>query len=51
MELLEAEFGPQGVGLMAGVKQFLDPHMIMNPGKIFSEQVLANNLSKKRTSD
>ena len=37
MELLEAEFGPQGVGVMAGIKHHLDPHMILNPGKIFHE--------------
>ena len=34
MELLQAEFGPQGVRLMTDLKRTLDPHWIMNPGKI-----------------
>ena len=37
IELLEAEFGPEGVGLMADLKRTLDPHWIMNPGKVLRE--------------
>lgn len=36
MTLLEAEFGPQGVQLMADLKRTLDPHWIMNPGKVIN---------------
>ena len=36
IKFLEAEFGPEGVGLMADLKRTLDPHWIMNPGKVIN---------------
>jgi D-lactate dehydrogenase (cytochrome) len=35
MDYLEAEFGP-ALGLMRQIKRTIDPHNIMNPGKIFA---------------
>ena len=34
MELLEEEFGAEGIELMKQVKLTLDPNNIMNPGKV-----------------
>ena len=34
MDLLGVEFGSEGVGLMTDLKQALDPHWILNPGKV-----------------
>jgi D-lactate dehydrogenase (cytochrome) len=36
MNFLVAETGKGAVAMMRGIKQALDPHNIMNPGKIFS---------------
>jgi D-lactate dehydrogenase (cytochrome) len=36
MDFLLAETGEGAVNLMRTIKQALDPHNIMNPGKIFS---------------
>ncbi len=33
-ELLTEEVGEVGVALMTKLKQSLDPHLIMNPGKV-----------------
>jgi D-lactate dehydrogenase (cytochrome) len=35
MDYLDAEFGP-ALDLMRQIKRTLDPHNIMNPGKIFA---------------
>jgi D-lactate dehydrogenase (cytochrome) len=34
MKYLEIEHGPASLGLMRVLKQAIDPHNIMNPGKI-----------------
>jgi len=34
MKYLLAEYGPAALGVMASIKRALDPHNIMNPGKI-----------------
>jgi D-lactate dehydrogenase (cytochrome) len=34
MKYLEAEYGAAALAVMRAVKQALDPHNIMNPGKI-----------------
>ena len=34
MNYLEAEHGPDALELMRALKRALDPHNIMNPGKI-----------------
>ena len=36
MDFLLAEAGPGGVALMRDIKRALDPHNILNPGKIFA---------------
>jgi D-lactate dehydrogenase (cytochrome) len=36
MKFLETEFGPAALDLMRTLKRAIDPHNIMNPGKIFS---------------
>ncbi|WP_046863064.1 FAD-binding oxidoreductase [Microvirga massiliensis] len=36
MKFLESEFGPVALDLMRTLKRAIDPHNIMNPGKIFS---------------
>ncbi len=35
IEALEAEIGTEGVAVMRAIKKSLDPHWILNPGKIF----------------
>ncbi|MGI9335872.1 MAG: FAD-binding oxidoreductase [Gammaproteobacteria bacterium] len=37
LAFLEAEHGPEALSLMRQVKQALDPHNIMNPGKVVTE--------------
>ena len=34
MKYLEAEHGPEALAMMRTLKQAIDPHNIMNPGKI-----------------
>ena len=36
IDFLKAEAGEAAVDMMRAIKQALDPHNIMNPGKIFS---------------
>jgi D-lactate dehydrogenase (cytochrome) len=36
MKYLEIEHGPAALELMRGLKRAVDPHNIMNPGKIVS---------------
>ncbi|XP_046651171.1 probable D-lactate dehydrogenase, mitochondrial isoform X2 [Daphnia pulicaria] len=36
MAYLEKEMGPLGIEIMKSIKRTLDPHWLMNPGKIFS---------------
>jgi len=38
MDFLRAEAGDEAVNMMRAIKQALDPHNIMNPGKIFTYQ-------------
>lgn len=35
MNYLEKEMGPVGIEMMKSIKKTLDPHWLMNPGKIF----------------
>ena len=35
MQLLEREVGEIGISVMKSIKRALDPHNLMNPGKIF----------------
>ncbi|XP_057372461.1 probable D-lactate dehydrogenase, mitochondrial [Daphnia carinata] len=35
MKYLEKEMGPVGIEMMKSIKKTLDPHWLMNPGKIF----------------
>jgi D-lactate dehydrogenase (cytochrome) len=34
MKYLTAEYGPAALDVMVSIKRALDPHNIMNPGKI-----------------
>lgn len=38
MDFLVQEAGPGAIAMMRAIKQALDPHNIMNPGKIFASQ-------------
>lgn len=35
---LELKLGVEGINVMKGIKQALDPHNIMNPGKVFAKE-------------
>jgi D-lactate dehydrogenase (cytochrome) len=34
-ESLKKELGPATIGIMRSIKKSLDPHWLLNPGKIF----------------
>lgn len=39
MGLLLEEYGPIGIETMMAIKRSLDPHMIMNPGKVIEKTI------------
>jgi D-lactate dehydrogenase (cytochrome) len=41
---LVKELGPATIGVMQSIKQSLDPHWLMNPGKIFSHPSVKENI-------
>ena len=36
IQLLQEEYGESGIGLMRTIKTAIDPHYIMNPGKVIN---------------
>jgi D-lactate dehydrogenase (cytochrome) len=38
VQYLEQELGPEAVTMMGSIKRTLDPHNLMNPGKVVPEK-------------
>lgn len=51
IEGLLNEIGPVSMNLMRTIKLALDPHELLNPGKIFNDEAIVSGLKKKDIKD